>query len=312
MNLDLRLVRYAVVLAEELHFARAADRLHIAQQTLSAQINSLETRLGTTLFVRDKRHVALTANGELFVRRGRELLAQADDLVADIQRNSAFLRLDVITEGLTTGTLVQELRPRLPDVTLEFVQGQGLSATVAAVTGGQVDLAFGRVHGTGEPLPGTLSHQLVRKAPLGIVLPAGHPLAVRPKVTMEALAAYPILLHTPVEAAEWRDWNEELAATFGLEIGWRLHGHGRQAANTAVLNYQAPSFGPLEASVPDSLVVRPVVAPVPLFPYSVIWRSERATSTLRRALAAIHQIATEHDWLTAPAEDWWLPVRDRS
>ncbi|WP_167442632.1 MULTISPECIES: LysR family transcriptional regulator [Streptomyces violaceusniger group] len=311
VDLDLRLVRYAVVLADELHFTRAADRLMIAQQTLSAQISSLENRLGVTLFVRDRRHVELTPQGELFVRRGRELLAESHDLLAEVRESAPPLRLDVITEGLTSGIVARELLPRLTGVTLQVVQGQGFAATVTAVSEGRVDLAFGRVHGMGKPLPANLRSQLVRWEPVGIVLPADHPLAERAQVPMGELAGHRLVLHTAEEATEWQNWNEELAAEFGLTFGWRLHGHGRGAANAAVLTYQAPSFGPLEAPVPEGVVVRPVVEPVPLYRLSVFWRSGRTSVALRRAVTVIQEIAGGHGWLNPPQTDWWLPAVDR-
>ncbi|WP_432989844.1 LysR family transcriptional regulator [Dactylosporangium sp. CA-233914] len=312
MDLDLRLVRYAVVLADELHFTRAAARLLIAQQTLSAQVSGLESRLGVTLFVRDRRHVELTPAGELFVQRGRELLVEAQALLEELHENAQPLRLDVITEGLTSGVIARELGPRLTGVQLEVVQGQGLTATVSAVVDGRVDLAFGRVHGLAKPLPAGLRHHPVRLEPIGIILPADHELAAREKVPMAELAAYPLVLHTAEQAAEWQDWNREAATVFGLRIGWRLHGHGRSAANAAVLTHHAPAFAPLEAPVSDGVVVRPVVGPVPLGRLSVIWRSRgRAPARLRRAISAIQEITAEHDWLTPPTSEYWLPEADR-
>lgn len=304
-------MRYAVVLADELHFAHAAARLSIAQQTLSSQISSLETRLGVTLFTRDRRHVELTSAGNLFIHRGRQLLAEADDLLAELTHSAPALRVDVITEGLTPGIVARELRLRLADTTLEVVQGQGFAGTVSLLEEGRVDLAFGRVHGTGEPLPGTLRHQLVRLEPVGIILPAGHELARQSQVAMAELTDYPLLLHTAEQAADWRDWNEQLAAEFCLPIGQRLHGHGRGAAVTAVLLYDSPAFGPLEAPLPDGVVIRPVIAPVPIIPLSVFWRSGRTSIPLRLALDAIHEIATERGWLAPPDEDWWVPLADR-
>jgi DNA-binding transcriptional LysR family regulator len=311
VDLDLRLVRYAVALADELHFARAAAGLQIAQQTLSAQITQLESRLGLPLFVRDRRHVELTPAGELFVRRGRDLLAEAQDLLAELHDTAVPpLRLDVITEGLTPGIVARELRPRLADVALEVVQGHGLAAAVPAIVAGRVDLAFGWVDGIGKRLPASLSHQLVRQEPVGIVVPAGHPLAAHEQVPLRELAAYPLVLHTAAEAADWNAWNEQLAAAFGLRIGWRLRGHGRDSANAAVLAYDAPAFAPLEAPVPGGVVIRPLVDPVPLVPVSVVWRSHgRSTpARLRRAISTIQEIASERDWLARPSAEHWLPT----
>jgi len=78
MDLDIRLVRYFVAVADELHFGRAAAKLYISQPALSKQIRKLESELGTQLLVRDSRHVALTARGELFLDDARQLLVLAE------------------------------------------------------------------------------------------------------------------------------------------------------------------------------------------------------------------------------------------
>ncbi|WP_063043349.1 LysR family transcriptional regulator [Nocardia pseudovaccinii] len=309
MDLDLRLVRYAVFLADELHFARAAARLHIAQQTLSAQISHLEDRLGVTLFERDRRHVELTPAGSVFIAHGRKLLDEANELFAELHGTPLPLRVDVITEGLTAGIVARELRPKLPDVLLEVVQGHGLAATLSAVVDGRVDLAFGWVEGLGKPLPATLSQELVRWEPIGVVVPAAHPLATLDAVRMRDLIAHPLIIHTAEEAVDWQAWNEAAAGAFGLRVGWRLHGHGRDSANAAVLAYHAPAFAPLGAPLLEGIVSRPIEAPVPLCPVSVVWRSSgRMPARRRRAVGAIHEIARGHGWLTRPATDHWLPA----
>jgi LysR family transcriptional regulator, benzoate and cis,cis-muconate-responsive activator of ben and cat genes len=80
--MDLRQLRYFVAVAEELHFTRAAARLHLAQSALSAQIRALEQEVGAELFVRTSRRIALTAVGESLLDDARRLLADADAALA--------------------------------------------------------------------------------------------------------------------------------------------------------------------------------------------------------------------------------------
>src|SRR5687767_8309602 len=79
--MDLRQLRYFVAVAEELHFTRAAARLHLAQSALSSQVRQLERDIGGELLVRTKRRVQLTAAGEALLNDGREILAAVEETV---------------------------------------------------------------------------------------------------------------------------------------------------------------------------------------------------------------------------------------
>jgi DNA-binding transcriptional LysR family regulator len=113
MNLELRLLRYFAVVAEELHFGRAAERLHISQPALSQQIRVLEDQVGMPLFVRGSRGVSLTDAGQTLLAEARELLERSYRLGESMEQ----LRLGA------SGTLRVGVAPGVPADLLPAVLG---------------------------------------------------------------------------------------------------------------------------------------------------------------------------------------------
>src|ERR1700746_2211433 len=110
--LDLRLVEYFVTVAEELHFGRAAERLHIAQPSLSQQIRRLEAQLGVSLLERNSRNVHLTPAGQALLQEGRKVLSQAQHTTQTVRVAGA--------PRLTVGFYGSAASDLLPDVLCEF------------------------------------------------------------------------------------------------------------------------------------------------------------------------------------------------
>src|ERR1700694_972550 len=146
--MELRHLRYFRAVAEELHFGRAAERLHIAQPPLSQQIRQLERELAVTLLVRTTRKVELTPAGEAYLKRVVAILDAVDEAGGQAQRiaEGAEGQLAIGCVGSATYSLlprlVRALREELPGVDVS-VRGEMLApAQIAALLAGEIDLAL--------------------------------------------------------------------------------------------------------------------------------------------------------------------------
>ena len=177
--MELRHLRYFLAVAEERHFGRAAERLHMAQPPLSQQIKQLEAELGTRLFERTTRRVDLTAAGRLLVERATQILADVDSTaidVAEVGRGAAGV-LRVGVAGTATYRLMPEIvriaRHRLPRVRLQVVGEMLTPQMEEALLENRVDAAIIR--------PPVASAELrldeFEQTPLVVALPKDHPLA---------------------------------------------------------------------------------------------------------------------------------------
>ena len=122
--MELRHLRYFVTVAEELHFGRAARRLHLSQPPLSMQIKALEEELGVMLLLRNQRHVALTSAGEVFLKEAREILTRLDSAAEAARRagrgETGDLRVGFVTiaDYNVLPSILQRFRSSSPDIRL--------------------------------------------------------------------------------------------------------------------------------------------------------------------------------------------------
>lgn len=194
-NMDLRRLRYFAVLAEELHFTRAAARLRIAQPALSQQIKALEEEIGAALIDRSGRGCALTPIGKLVADEAAALLAQAaaarERIDAAIRGQGGRLRLAYTrsARGGRVDALIARFRAENPYV--EVVAETGWTApNVAGLLAGRLDVAFVRPP---VPEPG-LRCRFVDTEELLLAVPADHPLARHRRIPRELLVGEPAVM----------------------------------------------------------------------------------------------------------------------
>ena len=224
--MELRQLRYFVAVAEELHFARAAERLRIAAPSLSQQIKSLELTLGTQLFVRDRRHVELTAAGRMLLPDAREIL----DLAARAQRRVAGatgpLRVGYVSwlpDQLATS-------PELDIRVDEWIMPSHVQ--IARVLDGGLDAAIAWAPACDEQL----DLRLLWPEPLLAVTRAGR--------SGKTVSAGKLRVLVDADLSSWRAWND-YATEFAQAAGARLvhindGGIAGQAFHDHALRLNAP------------------------------------------------------------------------
>jgi len=278
---DLRQLRYFLAVSEELHFGRAAERLHIAQPPLSQAIKKLEQALGVTLFKRTSRVVKPTEAGVALAGRAREVIAAFDIAIAEARRAGGIpstLRIGC-TPGLPVERLLlflTALRERDPHCEAEVSHLLALEQ-IPLLHRGELD--FGIFYDA-EEYVGLERRPLFRGEPLVAVLPTAHPLAalevIRPDdLRDEVLVMFERSLNPAL--------HDRLLAHF-TEVGYRFRGMTRggersfREMSVAVAGGRGVGFStasPREADEASTIVVRRRLDPAVTMPRTVLaWVSQ--------------------------------------
>lgn len=201
--MELRHLRYFTVLAEELHFGRAAERLGISQPPLSQQIRALEEELSARLFDRSNRHVALTEAGRLFLDEARATLEQAER-ARQVASRAHLGEMGELVIGLfpsapligPVARAILAFRRRYPKVRL-VLRERATHAALDDMLEGRLELSFMRYPGP-LPLPLGASAFEVLREPMVVLMNRDHHLArERGPVSLAALAREPMVHFSP-------------------------------------------------------------------------------------------------------------------
>jgi DNA-binding transcriptional LysR family regulator len=305
--MELRQLTYFVAVAEELHFGRAAARLHIAGPSLSNQISNLERELGTQLLIRDRRHVELTPAGSQLLTDAREVLDATERAFDRARKGGGELPLRL--------GYVSWLPPEaaaMPDPRLRIDEWVLPSHTQAErVAEGSLDLAIAWIE-EAEVERLNLSAHLLWYERLEAVMPRAHE-----STRHQSVPAAEITVLVDVDEASWRSWNR-YATTFA---------EANQASLTKIDDggITGPAFfdhvtrlgrpvleSPKRhaAPMPPTLTRRPVRPPVPLWTWALLHRSDDTRPIVARATSTLLNLASTCGWQTPPAEPHWPAARE--
>jgi len=193
-EIELRHLRYFLAVAEELHFGRAAEKLHMAQPPLSQQIRQLEAWIGFPLFARNSRSVQLTPSGKELQKRLLQTFAKLQGDIRSVRQVGRGRRgtLDVgfISTSILTSIpqLLSRYRQQFPEVELRLHELY-TSNLVQGLEDGTIDIGFLR---DGGPVPGLCTIRVLSE-PFVVMLPANHPLAKRKSIPVPLLKKEPFV-----------------------------------------------------------------------------------------------------------------------
>jgi DNA-binding transcriptional LysR family regulator len=286
--MELRHLRYFIAVAEELHFSKAAEKLHIAQPPLSQQIQQLETELGVKLFDRKtKRQVQLTEAGKVFLQEAYQLLAQLESAVALTQRTgrgeTGQLRIGftslVIYDLLPL--ILRKFREQYLEVEIELLE-LTTSQQEQALRDSLINVGFAH-----PPLEDdTLSYECIHKETLVVALSSTHSLAQKDYISVRSLLNEPLIMFPRYLAPGLYDRIMSLfqQANFSPNI--------TQEAIQMQTIIGLVSAGMGVAITPSSLqnlqrsgvVYRPILEEVPLIETAIIWQQDRLTPIVENFL----------------------------
>lgn len=286
-----------IAVAEELHFGRAAERLHMTQPPLSRQIQQLENEVGVQLIDRTSRSVTLTAAGLAFLPDARRILDLAEGAVLTVRRVPTG-DLGTVVVGFTGASahavlpqLLEKARQELPDV--KIVLREMVSAVqMESLAIGELDLGLAR-----PPLkrPGIASRPVLHES-LVAAVPVDHPLAELDSLTIADFDDQPIIMYSPIDA---RYFHELLISTFTVVgVRPRYVQYVTQVHTMLVLVRSGIGMGLVPESAktmqPDGVVFRNIdTTPKRPVELDAAWRIDNENPALHRFMSDV-----------LPAREW--------
>ncbi|AEA68254.1 MULTISPECIES: LysR family transcriptional regulator [Pseudomonas] len=196
--MELRHLRGFIAVAEELHFARAAERLHIEQSPLSRTIKELESDIGAQLFDRNSRGTRLTHPGQVLAEAAQRIFQAVEQARCNVRAAAAGYR-GTLRIALSDGVLPQRLsavlarcREEEPEVEIRLFE-VSLSQQLRGLREDLFDVGFARSKDVGEGL----TAQAVWQMPLAVAVPARHPLLAHKQIQLAEALNYPLVLFHP-------------------------------------------------------------------------------------------------------------------
>lgn len=291
--MELRHLRYFLAVADELHFGRAAARLHLAQPPLSQQIRKLERELGFDLFARTSRRVHLTDAGRAFRDEARAILSRVDEATASARRvaegEAGALAVGFVASATYAllPRLYRRFRERHPDVALTISE-LSTAEQVEALRAGRIQVGLARAP-VGDD---ALVIEPLAEEPLVVALPKRHPLASSRAVALRALASEPFVLFPRHPRPGWIDLVQGACAAAGFRPAVAQEVLELSTTVTLVAAGIGVTLVPASAQALRlaGVVYRPLRPPAPTTKLLALHRADEQRPVVRRFLEVAREV----------------------
>jgi len=298
--MELRHLRYFVGVAEEQHFGRAAERLRIAQPSLSRQIQDLESEMGFLLFDRLPRGVRLSAAGKLFLSDARRILQDVDEAKRRAERialgKAGTLRIGIATAVSWHGLVVdsfREFRRRQPDVELELHHLLSVHQ-IEAILSGRLDAGFAA---SLTPWHKDLAHWEFVQDRMLLAVPKGHHLTKREGIRLRDLRDMPFVWFPRWVNPVIYDQLMRACARGGLSAPRIVQEATDRDTNLGLVQCRIGIAWMTESTrwhCPRDIVLLPVVDMNVRLPFSLIWKKDNSSPLLQKFVAQVEAEKITH------------------
>ena len=291
LSMELQHFRCFIVLAEELHFTRAAERLHLSQPHLTRIINQIEKELGVLLLQRTTRQVRLTNAGEKFLTESISVIARVEEAIKTMQ-SFASKNYSSLAVGFTemarhsvVPKIISVFRDKYPEIELEILE-ECTEELVEALRIAKVDIAF--LH---PPLrAGFLNSISIYREHFTIALPFDHPLALKTEINFAALKNETFIMHHRKHGPVMYDRIFQLCKEAGFlpKVIHRDTGRSFLGYVTAKLGvcFVTPS---MQHTKNPGVICLPIAGDAPILEHAIAWRKNDTSPSVEGFLKIVEE-----------------------
>ena len=296
--MELRHLRAFLAVAEELHFGRAAERLHMAQPPLSQQIRQLERHLGVQLFARNTRSVSLTSAGEAMVGPAVRVITDVEDAerAARAGGRGEYGRVTIGFAGASSNTalpiLARAVRSAYPNIELEM-QGQlYANAALARIVEGTLDLGFIRL----PFVTSGVDYRVIEREELIVAFPEGHPLAAKHNLRLRDLAGESWVSFPADSGSSLQSFLQQVCAAAGYSpnvVQAAPDSYTIIALVAAHVGIALTLTSVMRANPASGVIYRPLLDDLPNVESAIGWNSQNSSAALRSVVRLLQVVFPE-------------------